>query len=46
MFCVAVPTPITCRLPLGEADLRLESLEEVGLEKLLEIKTFVIEGRE
>jgi HAD superfamily hydrolase (TIGR01509 family) len=37
IFTVAVPNPITCRLPLDGADLRLESLSELPLEALLEM---------
>jgi HAD superfamily hydrolase (TIGR01509 family) len=35
MLCVAVPNPLTRMLDLSQADLRLESLAEVGLEHLL-----------
>lgn len=35
LFCVAVPNPITRRLPLGGADLIVESLSDVSLETLL-----------
>jgi HAD superfamily hydrolase (TIGR01509 family) len=35
IFCVAVPNPITCRLPLGHADHRLTSLAEEPLEKII-----------
>ena len=35
IFCVAVPNPITCRLPLGHADHRLTSLAEESLEKII-----------
>ena len=35
IFCVAVPNPITCRLPLGHADHRLMSLAEEPLEKII-----------
>lgn len=37
MRCVAVPNPLTRQLPLHEADLCLESLAEISLEKLLEL---------
>jgi HAD superfamily hydrolase (TIGR01509 family) len=37
MRCVAVPNSLTRQLPLHEADLRLESLAELSLEKLLEL---------
>lgn len=36
MRCVVVPNPLTSRLPLHEADLRLDSLADVSLEQLLE----------
>jgi len=35
IFCVAVPNPVTCRLPLDHADHRLESLAEEPLERIL-----------
>ena len=35
IFCVAVPNPVTCRLPLDHADHRLESLAHEPLEKIL-----------
>ena len=35
LFCVAVPNPITVQLSLDHADLRLDSLAELPLEKLL-----------
>ncbi len=35
LFCVAVPNSITRGLPLEEADLRLDSLAEMPLERLL-----------
>ena len=35
LFCVAVPTPFTRQLPLGEADLQLSSLADLPLETLL-----------
>ena len=35
LFCVAVPTPFTCQLPLGEADLQLSSLADLPLETLI-----------
>ena len=35
IFCVAVPNPITCRLPLEHADHRLTSLAEETLEKII-----------
>jgi HAD superfamily hydrolase (TIGR01509 family) len=35
IFCVAVPNPITCRLPLEHADHRLASLAEEPLEKII-----------
>jgi beta-phosphoglucomutase-like phosphatase (HAD superfamily) len=36
LFCVAVPNPITAAMALDDADLVLESLEEVPLPELLE----------
>ena len=36
MYCVAVPNALTRQLPLNEADLRLESLAEMPLERWLE----------
>jgi HAD superfamily hydrolase (TIGR01509 family) len=36
MWCVAVPNPLTRQLGLEEADLRLDSLAEVGLEELIQ----------
>ena len=36
MFCVAVPNAMTHDLPLEEADVRLGTLSEMGLETLLE----------
>jgi HAD superfamily hydrolase (TIGR01509 family) len=35
IFCVAVPNPITCQLPLDHADHRLASLADEPLEKIL-----------
>ncbi len=35
IFCVAVPNPVTCHLPLDHADHRLESLAEEPLESIL-----------
>ena len=35
IFCVAVPNPITCRLPLEHADHRLASLAQEPLEKII-----------
>ncbi len=37
LFCVAVPNPVTRRLPLDGADLRLESLADLPLEQLLKM---------
>lgn len=37
LFCVAVPNPLTVRLPLDHADLRVESLADLPLTLLLEI---------
>jgi len=36
IYCVAVPNPLTADLDLSEADLRLESLEAVPLQALVE----------
>jgi HAD superfamily hydrolase (TIGR01509 family) len=36
LFCVAVPTEMTHQLPLEHADLRLNSLADLPLEKLIE----------
>jgi HAD superfamily hydrolase (TIGR01509 family) len=36
LFCIAVPNPLTCQLPLGQADLQLRSLAELPLHRLLE----------
>lgn len=35
LFCVAIPNPLTCQLPLEHANLRLKSLSDVPLESLL-----------
>jgi HAD superfamily hydrolase (TIGR01509 family) len=35
IFCVAVPNPVTCHLPLEHADYRIESLAEEPLERIL-----------
>jgi len=35
LYCVAVPNPLTSQLRIEEADLQLESLEEVSLDELL-----------
>ena len=35
IFCVAVPNPVTCRLPLDHADHRLTSLADESLEQLM-----------
>jgi HAD superfamily hydrolase (TIGR01509 family) len=35
IFCVAVPNPLTCQLPLGAPDLRLASMADLPLEQLL-----------
>ena len=35
LFCVAVPNSLTRQLPLDEADLRLESLADLSLERLI-----------
>jgi HAD superfamily hydrolase (TIGR01509 family) len=36
IFCIAVPNPLTAELDLRQADLRLESLEAVSLQMLIE----------
>ena len=36
LWCVAIPNPLTCQLPLGQADLQLTSLAVMPLEQLLE----------
>jgi HAD superfamily hydrolase (TIGR01509 family) len=35
IFCVAVPNSVTCQLPVGEADLRIESMADITLRELL-----------
>jgi HAD superfamily hydrolase (TIGR01509 family) len=35
LICIAVPNPLTCQLPLGQADLQLKSLAELPLQQLL-----------
>jgi len=35
IFCVAVPNPVTCRLPLDHADHRVTSLAEEPLVQVL-----------
>jgi HAD superfamily hydrolase (TIGR01509 family) len=35
IFCVAVPNPVTCRMPLDHADHRMASLSEEPLERIL-----------
>ncbi len=37
LFCVAVPNPLTRKLGIGPADLLIDSLADVPLEKVLEI---------
>jgi HAD superfamily hydrolase (TIGR01509 family) len=37
LYCVAVPNPLTRQLQIEEADLQLESLEEMPLDELLEM---------
>jgi HAD superfamily hydrolase (TIGR01509 family) len=37
IFCVAVPNPLTCSLPLDHANLLLDSLADMPLERLIEI---------
>jgi len=39
IFCVAVPTPLTRQLSLDQADLQLDSLADLPLEKLLLLVT-------
>ena len=36
IFCVAVPNPLTSQLPLDHANLRLASLADMSLERLIE----------
>jgi beta-phosphoglucomutase-like phosphatase (HAD superfamily) len=36
LYCVAIPNPLTCQLPLDHADLRLISLTDLPLEHLIE----------
>ena len=45
LFTVAVPNPITCRLPLDHADLRLTSLADVPLDRLLTLVNERLNGR-
>jgi len=35
IFCVAVPNPVTCHLPLDHADYRMDSLADEPLERIL-----------
>lgn len=35
IYCIAVPNPLTVQLDTNHADLRLSSLEEMPLEKLI-----------
>lgn len=35
LFCVAIPNPLTCELPLDHADLRLASLADLPLDGLI-----------
>jgi hypothetical protein len=35
IFCVAVPNPVTCHLPLDHADHRMDSLADEPLERIL-----------
>jgi HAD superfamily hydrolase (TIGR01509 family) len=37
LFCVAVPNPITRQLPLNLADVRVDSLADLPLDRLLEV---------
>jgi HAD superfamily hydrolase (TIGR01509 family) len=43
LFCVAVPNPLTRALALEEADVRLASLEELPLERLLQRVAFPVD---
>jgi HAD superfamily hydrolase (TIGR01509 family) len=36
LFCVAVPNPVTAELPLGQADLRVESFTEISYSELVD----------
>jgi HAD superfamily hydrolase (TIGR01509 family) len=36
LFCVAVPNPLTCQLPLAHADLLVNSLADMPLQRLLD----------
>jgi HAD superfamily hydrolase (TIGR01509 family) len=36
LFCVAVPNPVTTELPLGQADLRVESFTEISYSELVD----------
>ncbi|HZV27419.1 MAG TPA: HAD-IA family hydrolase [Acidothermaceae bacterium] len=36
LYCVAVPNPVTAELPLGQADLRVESFTEVSYSELVD----------
>ena len=44
--CVVVPNPVTRRLPLDSADLRLESLADLPLEQLLKMHDKIAPTRE
>jgi len=46
LFCVAVPNPVTLRMPLDGADLRLESLADLPLEQLLKMHDKIAPTRE
>lgn len=46
ILCVAVPNPVTRRLPLDGADLRLESLADLPLEQLLKMHDKIAPTRE
>ena len=37
LFCVAVPNPLTCQLPIDHADLRLTSMADMSLDVLLRL---------
>ena len=36
LYCVAVPNPVTAELPLGQADLRVESFTDISYSKLVD----------
>jgi len=37
LYCVAVPNPVTAELPLGHADLRVESFTEISYAELVDL---------